>query len=255
MHGATQTVFIVDDAPEVRRALSRVLSVAGYQVRVFESAEAFLAEHHDDAQGCLLLDLCMPGLSGIDLQHALVACRNALPIVFLTGMGDIQTSVDAMKEGAVDFLTKPIDSMRLFGAVEQALRRDEEQRAQMEICRLIHQRLETLTPRERQVMAYVIRGLLNKQIAAELGTCEKTVKVHRARMMSKMVARSVAELVQLGARVGVEIEPTLGIGTTSLTWRQPQRSNIKTVRMSLEGDIPVRRMDHDWGSRRRGFGS
>jgi FixJ family two-component response regulator len=223
MHGAAPTVFIVDDAPEVRKSLSRVLGAAGYQVRSFESAEGFLAEHHGDIQGCLLLDICMPGLSGIELQHALVTSPNALPIVFLTGMGDIQTSVDAMKEGAVDFLTKPIDNVRLFAAVDQALRRDEEQRVQVEIRRLIHHRLETLTPRERQVMAQVIRGRLNKQIAAELGTGEKTVKVHRARMMSKMVARSVAELVQLGARVGVEIEPALGIGTTALSWRQPQR--------------------------------
>jgi RNA polymerase sigma factor (sigma-70 family) len=222
MHGAVQTVFIVDDAPEVRKALSRVLGAAGYQVRSFESAEGFLAEHHDDAHGCLLLDVCMPGLSGIDLQHALVASPKALPIVFLTGMGDIQTSVEAMKDGAVDFLTKPIDNVRLFAAVEQALQRDEEQRVQAEIRRLIHDRLETLTPRERQVMAHVIRGRLNKQIAAELGTGEKTVKVHRARMMSKMVARSVAELVQLGARVGVEIEPALDNGTAALSWKQPQ---------------------------------
>ena len=222
MNGTTQTVFIVDDAAEVRKSLARVLCAAGYQVRTFESAEGFLAEHHGDAQGCLLLDICMPGLSGIDLQHALVASPNALPIVFLTGMGDIQTSVDAMKEGAVDFLTKPIDSVRLFAAVEQALRRDEEERVQIEIRRVIHDRLATLTPRERQVMAQVIRGRLNKQIAAELGTGEKTVKVHRARMMSKMVARSVAELVQLGARVGVEIEPALGVGTAALSWRQPQ---------------------------------
>jgi RNA polymerase sigma factor (sigma-70 family) len=222
MPGTAQTVFIVDDAPEVRKSLSRVLGAAGYQVRSFESAEGFLAEHHDDAHGCLLPDVCMPGLSGIDLQHALVASPNALPIVFLTGMGDIQTSVEAMKDGAVDFLTKPIDNIRLFAAVEQALRRDEEERVQVEIRRLIHDRLETLTPRERQVMAHVIRGRLNKQIAAELGTGEKTVKVHRARMMSKMVARSVAELVQLGARVGVEIEPALDTGTAALSWKQPQ---------------------------------
>jgi RNA polymerase sigma factor (sigma-70 family) len=219
MHGAAQTVFIVDDAPEVRKSLSRVLGAAGYQVRSFESAEGFLAEHPGGAQGCLLLDICMPGLSGIELQQALVGFPNALPIVFLTGIGDIRTCVDAMKEGAVDFLTKPIDNVRLFAALDQALRRDEEQRVQGEIRRVIHQRLETLTPRERQVMAQVIRGRLNKQIAAELGTGEKTVKVHRARMMSKMVARSVAELVQLGARVGVEIEPALGIGATALSWR------------------------------------
>jgi len=142
-----------------------------------------------------LLDIGLPGLSGIELQRALAGSPNTLPIVFLTGRGDIQTSVDAMKEGAVDFLTKPIDSVQLFAAVEQALRRDETQRLQVEIRRVIYQRLETLTPRETQVMTYVVRGHLNKQIAAELGTGEKTIKVHRARMMSKMVVRSVAELV------------------------------------------------------------
>jgi RNA polymerase sigma factor (sigma-70 family) len=221
MNGEASTVFIVDDAQEVRKALSRVLVAVGYQVCPFESAERFLAEQDTEAPGCLLLDICMPGLSGIELQRALVGSPNARPIVFLTGKGDIQTSVNAMKEGAVDFLTKPIDNLQLFAAVEQALRRDEEQRLNAAIRRMINERLETLTPRERQVMAQVIRGRLNKQIAAELGTGEKTVKVHRARMMSKMVARSVAELVQLGARVGVEIQPALGAGP-ALSWKQPQ---------------------------------
>jgi FixJ family two-component response regulator len=227
MQGAAQTVFIVDDAPEVRKSLSRVVSAAGYQVRAFESAEGFLAAHQGDAQGCLLLDICMPGLSGIELQRELVGSPNALPIVFLTGMGDIQTSVGAMKEGAVDFLTKPIDSMRLFAAVEEALRRDEEHRRQVAIRRVIRQRLDTLTAREREAMTHVIRGRLNKQIAAEMGTGEKTIKVHRARMMSKMGARSVAELVQLGARVGVEIEPALHTGAKVLSWRQPRCPNIE----------------------------
>ena len=210
------------DAPEVRKSISRVLRAAGYLVRSFESAEEFLAEHRGDAQGCLLLDICMPGLTGLELQHALVASQDALPIVFLTGIGDIRMGVAAMKEGAVDFLTKPIDNVRLFAAVEQALRRDLEDRAQAEIRRVIHRRLETLTPREREVMAQVIGGRLNKQIAAELGTGEKTIKVHRARMMSKMRAASVPELVRLGARVGVEIEPALGVGASDLSWRQPQ---------------------------------
>jgi FixJ family two-component response regulator len=222
MNDAAATVFVVEDAPEVRKSLSRVLGAAGYQVRSFESAEGFLAEHRSDAQGCLLLDICMPGLSGLDLQHVLIGSPNALPIVFLTGMGDVEMGVKAMKDGAVDFLTKPIDQVRLFAAVERALRLDAEERLQVEIRRVIHLRLDTLTPREREVMTQVIRGRLNKQIAAELGTGEKTVKVHRARVMSKMVARSVAELVQLGARVGVKIEPALGIGGAALSWRQPQ---------------------------------
>jgi FixJ family two-component response regulator len=220
MNGEVRTVFIVDDAPEVRRALARVLTVAGYHVRSFESAEHFLEEQDPDIPGCLLLDICMPGLSGLELQRTLVGSPNARPIIFLTGRGDIQTSVFAMKEGAVDFLTKPIDDVYLFAAVESAFRRDEEQRLNGAIRHMINRRFETLTPRERQVMAQVIRGRLNKQIAAELGTGEKTVKVHRARMMSKMVARSVAELVQLGARVGVEIQPALHVG--ALSWKQPQ---------------------------------
>jgi FixJ family two-component response regulator len=222
MNGKVTTVFVVDDAQEVRKALYRVLSAAGYQVSLFESAERFLREHDAEIPGCLLLDICMPGLSGLELQHALVGSPEPRPIVFLTGRGDIESSVSAMKDGAVDFLTKPIDAVHLFAAVEAALRRDEEQRREGAIRRMIKERLATLTPREREVMAHVVRGRLNKQIAAELGTGEKTVKVHRARMMSKMLARSVAELVQLGARVGVEIEPSLCVGGASLNWKQPQ---------------------------------
>jgi FixJ family two-component response regulator len=219
MNGTTSTVFIVDDAREVRMGLSRLLAAAGYQVRAFESASCFLKEHDAEAPGCLLLDVCMPGLSGLDLQRTLVGSPGARPIVFLTGRGDIQTSVHAMKEGAVDFLTKPVDDVQLFAAVDQALKRDAEQRLERAIRDTIQKRLAMLTPRERQVMAHVIRGRLNKQIAADLGTGEKTVKVHRARVMSKMVARSVAELVQLAARVGVGIEPALGAGT-GINWKQ-----------------------------------
>jgi RNA polymerase sigma factor (sigma-70 family) len=211
MDGGTRTVFIVEDAPQVRKALSRVLAATGYQVRAFESAESFLGAQCADAPGCLLLDISLPGLSGIQLQRALARSMSTLPIVFLTGKGDIQTSVDAMKAGAVDFLTKPIDSARLFAAIKQALQRNEERRLQASIRRVVRQRFDTLTSRERQVMALVIRGRLNKEIAAELGTGEKTVKVHRARVMSKMLARSVPELVQLGVRVGAEMQPSLGM--------------------------------------------
>jgi FixJ family two-component response regulator len=220
MNGTTSTVFIVDDAREVRMGLSRLLAAAGYRVRTFESADCFLQEHDAEAPGCLLLDVCMPGLSGLGLQRSLVGSPGARPIVFLTGRGDIQTSVHAMKEGAIDFLTKPVDDQQLFAAVDQALKRDAEQRLERAIRDTIQRRLAMLTPRERQVMAHVIRGRLNKQIAADLGTGEKTVKVHRARVMSKMVARSVAELVQLAARVGVGIEPALGQGTSGINWKQ-----------------------------------
>lgn len=151
--------------------------------------------------------------------HRVAACLGTIleyaPNNFLTGKGDIQTSVDAMKAGAVDFLTKSIDSVRLFAAIKQAFQRDEERRLQASIRRVVRQRFDTLTSRERQVMALVIRGRLNKEIAAELGTGEKTVKVHRARVMSKMLARPVPELVQLGARVGAEMQPSLGIGSSA----------------------------------------
>jgi FixJ family two-component response regulator len=219
MNGIAQTVFIVDDAREVRSGLSRLLAAAGFQVQAFDSAESFLRDHDAEAPGCLLLDVCMPGLTGPELQHLLASSRFARPIVFLTGMGDVQTSVYAMKHGAVDFLTKPVDDAQLLEAVELALRRDVEQRRELSIRDTIQQRLEVLTPRERQVMAQVIRGRLNKQIAADLGTGEKTVKVHRARVMSKMMVRSVAELVQLGARVGVSMEPTQGGSASGFNWK------------------------------------
>jgi len=212
MNNAARTVFIVDDAREVRMALSRVLGAAGYEVRAFESAERFLEEQDSEMPGCLLLDICMPGMSGLDVQRALAGSERGRPIVFLTGYGDIQTSVHAMKVGAVDFLTKPIDTIRLFAAVEQALKVDDAARRERGVCRAIEERLETLTPRERQVMEQVISGRLNKQIAAHLGIGEKTVKVHRARVMSKMEVRSVAELVQLAAKVGMAREPDLAVG-------------------------------------------
>jgi FixJ family two-component response regulator len=220
MNGTARKVFIVDDAREVRVGLSRLLTAAGYHAHAFESAQRFLREQDPETPGCLLLDVCMPDLNGLELQRELTSSCFARPIVFLTGMGDVQTSVEAMKEGAIDFLTKPVDDVKLFAAVERALQRDEEQRLERSIRNTIQQRLEILTPRELQVMGQVIRGRLNKQIAADLGTGEKTVKVHRARVMSKMMARSVAELVQLGARVGVSIQPTQGGNAASINWKQ-----------------------------------
>jgi FixJ family two-component response regulator len=197
------TIFVVDDEYVARMALSRLLAAASYEVRSFESAESFLKEQDSTTPGCLLLDVCMPGLSGLELQHLLGGSHNARPIIFLTGTDDIQHCVLAMKQGAVDFLTKPIDDMRLFAAVEQALRLDRSARAEREMRRLIEKRVKTLTPRERQVMDGVIRGRLNKQIAADLGNCEKTVKGHRERMMSKMAVHSVADLVRVAIRAGL----------------------------------------------------
>jgi FixJ family two-component response regulator len=139
----------------------------------------------------------------------------------LTGTGDVQTSVEAIKQGALDFLTKPVDCVELFAAVTRAFQRDEEQRLQVSLRQVIRQRFDTLTPRGREVMAYVVRGFLNRQIAAEMGAADKTVKLHRARVMSNMLARSVPELVQLGARVGVQIQPYLSIGSMAISWRYP----------------------------------
>jgi FixJ family two-component response regulator len=202
-------VFIVDDELEIRVSLSRFLTAAGYEVHSFDSAESFLAAHETEAPGCLLLDVSMPGMSGLALQDALVESKRGHPIVFLTGRGEVQTSVRAMQAGAVDYLTKPIDGMRLFAAVDRALRLEAAERRAAAIRRAIELRVESLTRRERQVMEHVVCGRLNKQIAADLGTGEKTVKVHRGRVMAKMGARSVAELVQLAARVGVAMTPFL----------------------------------------------
>ena len=219
MNLASGTVFIVDDIHEVRVALARVLMAADYRVRTFESAERFLEEQDGEEPGCLLLDICLPGLTGIELQHALDGSPYARPIVFLTGMGDIPTSVQAMKAGAVDFLTKPIDCVKLVGAIEQALRRDARQRMERAIRIAIEERINQLTMREREVMTRIICGRLNKHIAAEFGVGEKTVKVHRSRVMSKMRVRSVAELVSLAERVGIAIQPALGSSPGSFGWK------------------------------------
>jgi FixJ family two-component response regulator len=190
------------------------LAAAGYRVRAFASAEGFLAERDSEAPGCLVLDVCLPGLDGMELQRSLLDSACPRPIVFLTGRSDIQTSVTAMKAGAVDFLTKPIDGGRLIAAVDRALRCDEERRQEYAIRSAIQRRFDKLTSREKQVMDRIIRGRLNKVIAAELGIGEKTVKVHRARLMEKMGVRSVAELVPLAARIGVAIRLDLRIDSS-----------------------------------------
>lgn len=212
------TVFIVDDAAEMRSALTRLLGAAGYPVRAFESAERFFEEEDTEVPGCLLLDICMPGMSGLDAQHVIVGSASTRPIIFLSGYGDIQTSVQAMKAGAVDFLTKPIDDVRLFGAVERGLRLDLAAREEREIRRTIEAHLGTLTRRERQVMEQVIRGRLNKQIAADLAIGEKTVKVHRARVMEKMAVDCVPELVRLAAQVETPIRTALGGRASTHSW-------------------------------------
>jgi FixJ family two-component response regulator len=196
-------VFLVDDQPTVLKALSRLLVSAGFTVATFGSAQDFLDSGNADALGCLVLDLAMPGMDGIALQQALAARKSALPIIFLTGHGNIDTGVQAMKFGASDFLTKPVDGDKLLRAVRTAV----EKNCQLHLDRAerdgILERIANLTPREREVLALVVEGKMNKQVAAELGTVEKTIKVHRARVMTKMRARSLAELVRLTDRVGL----------------------------------------------------
>lgn len=190
-------VHLVDDQPAVLKALARLLGAAGYTVRAYAGARDFLDALADGADGCLVLDLSMPGMDGLALQQALAARAPRLPIIFLTGHGDIDSGVRAMKLGAADFLTKPVDEARLIAAIEAALEQRRRQRGADAELAAIRQRLATLTPRETEVLELLVEGLLNKQVAAALGTVEKTVKVHRARVMAKMQVRSPTALVRL----------------------------------------------------------
>ena len=196
-------IFIVDDDPSVRKSLARLIRSAGYTVETFASAQEFLAREPSVGPCCLVLDVRMPGVTGLDLQRTLASALHRIPIVFMTGHGDIPMSVTAMKTGAVDFLTKPFDGKDLLGAVQRAVAKDTRDLGAEARTGEIQERVKLLTPRESQVFALVVTGMLNKQIASELGIAEKTVKVHRGRVMEKMRAGSVAELVRLADAVGV----------------------------------------------------
>ncbi|MCW7538553.1 response regulator [Aquabacterium sp. A7-Y] len=190
-------IHIVDDDTSVCKAVARLLELEGYSVCVFQSAESFLERPDPDDDGCILLDIGMTGLDGLSLQQVLSERGNDMPIIFLTGRADVPMSVRAMKGGAFDFLTKPYDDAVLLAAVASALEKNETLRRIRAHRLSTESRLATLTPREREVLQHVIAGRLNKQIAADLGTCEKTIKVHRARGIKKMCVRSVAELVRI----------------------------------------------------------
>jgi len=192
---ATATIHVVDDDESLRTALVRLLRAAGYAVRTYASAGDFLLNKPENAPGCMILDVRMPGPSGFELQEAIAKLDESLPIIFLSGHGDIPMSVRAIKAGAVDFLTKPVRRETLLQAVRTALAGSAERCATRERLHSLRSRYESLTPREREVFARVVSGKLNKQIAGELGTCERTVKAHRARVMEKMQLTSVAELV------------------------------------------------------------
>ena len=196
------TVFIVDDDQSVRTALARLMRSAGLHAETFASAKEFLEREHPDGPGCMVLDLSMPGSTGLDLQQDMAAAEIDLPIVFLTGHGNVPSSVKALKGGAVDFLEKPVDEDRLLSAIQDAVEQDIRTRRDRDKLSEIQGRVARLTRRELQVFRLVVQGKLNKQVAGELGMSEKTVKVHRARVMQKMEADSLAELVRLAQRAG-----------------------------------------------------
>ena len=196
------TVFVVDDDAAIRKAVSRLLRSAGIAVTVFESPREFLAQYDPNTPGCLVLDLAMPGFNGLQLQTVLGERGSILPIIFLSGHGDVSKSVQAMKCGAFDFLTKPVNAKNLFPAIRAAIERDAVARREQAELSEIRARLDTLTPRERELLEHVVAGKLNKQIAGDLGITEATVKMHRARVMAKMKVQSVAELARLTERCG-----------------------------------------------------
>ena len=201
-HSPLPTIYIVDDDLSFRQAIERLVRTGGYAVHTFASAAEFLQFARPDGPGCILLDLDMPGLSGLELQSALARVANPLPIVFLTGKGSISATVQAMRAGAEDFLTKPTRKQVLFAAIERALARDAQAREQRARRRELQARFDALTPREREVLAHVLRGQLNKQTAADLEASERTIKMHRANLMAKLQVQSVAELAHLAQEAG-----------------------------------------------------
>ncbi len=203
MNNAEGTVYVVDDDPSLRKAMGRLCQAAGLMVKTFATAREFLDQGTPSSPACLVIDLQMPGLSGLDLQAELAARHVQTPIVFMTGHGDIPTTVRAMRAGAVDFLTKPFRNEDVLAVIRTSISKDRQLQPLQAEKEALQRRLATLTPREREVFDHVIKGLLNKQIADELNASEQTIKVHRGRLMRKMEVVSVAELVQAAVKLGV----------------------------------------------------
>lgn len=197
------TVFLVDDDEAIIKALSRLLGTRRYEVAAYTSSQDFLADHDASIPGCAVVDVCMPGHDGLELQQALSAKGTNRPVIFLTGKGDIPTTVRAMKAGAVDFLTKPVRARDLVAAIERAREADSRARQAQAEFDSVESRIATLTPREREVLTYVVAGKLNKQIAYQLGIVEKTIKFHRGSIMKKLGVRMVADLVRLAEKAGI----------------------------------------------------
>ena len=195
--------FVIDDDPSVRRAIKRLVESVGLQVELFESGQEFLSSGRRDVTSCLVLDIRLPGFSGLDFQRQLAQANIPIPIIFITAHGDIPMTVRAMKAGAVEFLTKPFRDQDLLDAIQVGLERDRNRREREAEIAILRESLESLTPREREVLPLVVSGLLNKQIAAEIGVSETTVKVHRSQLMRKMGAESVAELVRMAGELGI----------------------------------------------------
>ena len=198
-------VFVVDDDASTRATLSSLIRSVGLQVKLFGSAQEFLKEPQADVPSCLVLDIRLPGMSGLDFQRKLIDSNISIPIVFITGHGDIQMSVRAMKAGAIEFLTKPFRDQDLLDGIHAALEKDRERRRRDAEVVEVQTRFASLTPRERLVLPLVVSGLLSKQIAAEIGTSEATIKVHRSQLMRKMGAESVADLVRMAQKIGISI--------------------------------------------------
>jgi len=203
MTEAAPIVLVVDDDASVRRAIKRLVGSIGLQVEVFGSAHEFLSSKRPEAPSCLVLDIRLPGISGLDFQRTLADANIHIPIIFITAHGDIPMTVRAMKAGAVEFLAKPFRDQDLLDAIHVALELDRTRRQQESEIAILRKRLESLTPREREVLPLVVSGLLNKQIAGEIGTSENTVKVHRSQLMRKMGADSLADLVRLAEKIGI----------------------------------------------------
>ncbi|MFC1859071.1 response regulator transcription factor [Thermodesulfobacteriota bacterium] len=196
------TVFVIDDDTSVRTALKRLIQSIGFNVETFDSAQAFLKNKVHDGPACLVLDVRMPGTSGLELQEQLTRADFKIPIIFITGHGNVPMSVKAMKAGAVDFIEKPFEDQKLIDAIHTAIAKSKQFRTEQAAIKVLQRRVDSLTPREHEVFLLVVSGMLNKQIAFDLGLSEKTVKVHRARVMDKMKAKSLADLVRMAEKAG-----------------------------------------------------